>query len=141
MSVQLVTGPGEVGDCHRPQAITVADVRAGSASRPLALRDRPRGDSRTQMRFPGMKWAGGNGDVAGGQKAPLGVPVIRVKRRLAPFAKRRLLFRLRFRTCLFQGRDGPFRFVIWRDKGMSATPASCGARHSVGGFHRSGWAV
>ena len=59
------------------------------------------------MLFLSMKWVGGNGDIAGGQKAPLGVPVICRKKRLAPFVRQPLLFCLHFRTCLFGDRE-PF---------------------------------
>lgn len=74
-----MTGSEEVGHCDCPHAINVADVWAGNTSRPLALSDHPRRESRTQMLFPSMKWVGGNGDVAGGERAPLGVPVICIK--------------------------------------------------------------
>lgn len=57
------------------------------------------------MLFPSMKWVRGNGDVARGEKASLGVPVICIKKGLAPLAKWRLLFGLTLRVCLFGGHE------------------------------------
>lgn len=76
-----MTRPEEVGDRDDPRAIDVAAARAGNTSRPLALCDRPRRERRPQMLFQSMKWVGGNGDVAGGEKAPLGD--LCIKNRLA----------------------------------------------------------
>lgn len=52
-----------------------------------------------------MKWVRGNGDVAWGETASLGVPVIGTKRALAPLAKWWWLFCLRVRMRLFGGHE------------------------------------
>lgn len=59
--------------------LTTSQMRGLATSRPLALGNRHRRESRTQMLFWSIKWVGGNGDVAEGEKAALGVPVICVK--------------------------------------------------------------
>lgn len=57
------------------------------------------------MLFPSMKWVRRNGDVARGEKASLGVPVICIKKGLAPLAKWWLLFCFNVRICLFGGHE------------------------------------